>query len=108
MEKASADESFPATEWVLQDAGSLRVTISFTENGTLSGQGPCNRYFAELRMSPPRIHIGNIGSTHMMCPDIDTETNYFRALGSVEWFEISAGNLTLLTNEIATLTYKQN
>ena len=77
---------------------SAPVTLLIDGN-RLSGQGPCNRYFARIR--PGDFHgaltISQAGATRMNC-SIDRmqfEQNYFQALAGVNRYSFSMGRLAL-------------
>lgn len=77
---------------------SAPVTLVF-DGSRLSGQGPCNRYFAGAEPGdyPGSIIIGPVGSTRMACSagKMEFEQQYFQALSGVNRFSFSVGRLAL-------------
>ena len=71
-------------------AASLRI-----DGDKLSGQAPCNRWFATNAAALPAVSIQAIGATKMACPDIGKEAAYFIALQAVDTMEKTAGFLRL-------------
>lgn len=72
-----------------------RATINISEAGRISGQAPCNRYFATQTAPYPWFELGPIGATRMACPALDLEQTYFDALVKMTLAEISGGTLIL-------------
>jgi len=93
------------TVWKLAEidgvATDQTVTLRFPEEGRITGQGPCNRYFAAQTVPYPWFKAEAIGSTKMACPNLDKEAAYFAALSSMSLIEVS-GDRLLLTNEDST------
>ena len=87
-----------APEWMLvgMDGAevTLRATIDFSEPGRVSGQAPCNRWFAAQTADLPDFRIEAVGATRMACPDLAAEAAFFEALSLMTRAEIT-GPLTL-------------
>ncbi|MFY9231616.1 MAG: META domain-containing protein [Candidatus Nanopelagicales bacterium] len=89
-------------EAVVGLAGTSAITADFGTDGTLSGSGGCNTYSADFSTSgTDQITIGIIASTLMACPDdvMQSEQEYFTALGKVTTFQIDGATLTLRDDE---------
>lgn len=93
--------------WVLQDIGDGQVTIEFGENGSLSGQGPCNTYRATHEITYPDIKIGPVLSTRMACANMDEELAYFEQLAKVSQIRLAQRSLTLIQSGGAELGFKR-
>jgi len=65
----------------------------------VSGQGPCNRYFADFETGdfPGSIEFGQAGATQMACSTtvMEFEQQYFQALSGVNKYGFSMGRLAL-------------
>ena len=87
------------TEWTLVSvdgqAVSYPATINLAEPGRVTGQGPCNRYFADIEGSLPAFHLKALGSTKMACPDMGYEADYFSLLSRIETAEFPETELVL-------------
>jgi heat shock protein HslJ/uncharacterized lipoprotein YbaY len=78
-------------DWVVEDIGGQgvidesRVTLSFGEDGRVSGSGGCNRWFADYELTGEGLSFGQAGSTMMACPEalMNQERRFFDALGEV-------------------------
>ena len=85
--------------WLLTEVNGApfasRATIAFGEQGKVSGQAPCNRYFAKQTEPYPWFKLGPIGATKMACADLDHENIYFAALGRMTLAEVSETTLIL-------------
>lgn len=72
-----------------------------TSTGNVYGTGGCNRLMGtfDLQTKPGVIHLGPMGSTRMMCPDMRTEDNVLAALGQVKKYrKLSDENLALCSS----------
>lgn len=75
-----------------------RATLQFGEDNKVTGQAPCNTYFGEQTKPYPWIGFDPIGSTRMMCPEMDEETLFFKVLSEMTLAEVS-GDIMILSNE---------
>ncbi len=96
--QASGAET-PLTDWSLilvdgQPAG-YSATLNLGEPGRVTGQAPCNRYFADLTWNGAAFTLGAIGATKMACVQIAGEAGFFQTLQGIETAEMTAGTLTL-------------
>lgn len=101
---AFADETtvvtdFSKMDWRLVSVDEVRlgaeVTLNLGEPARVTGQGPCNRYFADLAQDGSAFKLGPIRATRMACPDLGKEAAYFIALQAVDTIEKTAGFLRL-------------
>ena len=83
-----------------------RAIIEFPEEGRISGQAPCNRYFADLTVPYPWFEAGPIGATKMACPDLDAEAQFFKALDAMSLSEVLNNTLILSTPEGREMVFK--
>lgn len=87
------------TEWVLASVDGAAVdytaTLSFAETGRITGQAPCNRYFADVTRQGDSFKLGMIGATRMACLQIKGEAAYFQTLQGVDTLIESPARLTL-------------
>lgn len=72
--------------------------IHFAADGSINGNGGCNKFFGTLTTTDDGITMGEIGSTRMACPAeiMDRETEFLQALQSTRQFELAGGSLRLL------------
>lgn len=75
-----------------------RATMEFPEEGKITGDAPCNRYFGGQTAPYPWFRAEKIGATRMACPDLDLETKFLEALQSMTLAEV-AGDTLLLSND---------
>ena len=75
-----------------------RATIQFAEDGRVTGQAPCNSYFAAQTAPYPAFNVESIGATRMACPDLAAETQFFTALQSMSRSEV-LGDTLILRND---------
>lgn len=71
------------------------ISISFPDEGRISGQAPCNRYFGKQTAPLPWFKISGLGSTKMACSELDLERQYFMLLQKMTTAEVSGDTLIL-------------
>lgn len=95
------------TEWKLVQLEGRAVeggeedsfTLLFSETGDVSGKGACNRLMGSYKAGEDRsLKIGPLGSTRMMCPGMERETQYFQMLDGVTHYDMD-GPMLMLLNE---------
>ena len=83
---------------VVADDTTAGVTITFADDGTVSGSGGCNAFTAPYSTSDDdRIQIGPIAATRMACeePIMATEQHFFAALENSTTYTVSGNSLNL-------------
>ena len=68
-------------------AFNARATISFPEQGSITGKGPCNSYGASQSVPYPWFEIGPIRATRAACSDLTLEIEFFTALSGMSQIE---------------------
>ena len=95
---ACADETARAG-WVLISVDGVAVdyaaTLELDQPGRISGQGPCNRYFAQVEGNLPAFRPVALGATKMACAALAAESGYFALLAAVDTAEIGSEDLHL-------------
>ena len=107
--------SLEGTEWVLETMNSTgvislddnNVTLKLDETGKISGKGSCNSFFGSYKTDGSALSFGEIGSTKMMCDDMQIETDYFAALKKTDKYEIKSGKLNLYSASKIILVFKK-
>jgi putative lipoprotein len=103
-EAASATTLVGAT-WLAEDINgggvidNAQSTFSLASDGKVTGNGGCNRFFAQAEVEGDKIRIGKAGATMMACPPalMDQERKFFAALEATATFRIDAdGKLFLV------------
>ena len=86
-------------DWVLTHVDGAAVgysaTLSLSQAGQVTGQAPCNRYFADVVQDGAAFTLGPIGATKMACPQMAEEAAYFQVLQGIEFAQAGQGTLTL-------------
>lgn len=89
--------------WTLHEidgtAFSATATITFPEEGKITGEAPCNSYFAAQRQPYPWFEATEIGTTRRACPDLAQETAFLTALSEMTLAEVTDTTLILSTAE---------
>lgn len=78
---------------------SAAATITFPEEGIVTGRGPCNAFTATQSVPLPWIEIRDIAATRMACPDLAAEAAFFAALQDMTLVEVTLDILLLTTPE---------
>ena len=91
-----------ATEWRLVELDgtpfAATATLNLSEPGRISGQAPCNSYFADQSAPYPWFRAGPIGATRRACPALDQENAFLTALSEMSLSEVS-GDTLILSND---------
>ena len=82
--------------WILEDiagAGvvdSVRATLEFSDENTVSGDGSCNRFHGGVTVSNGAISFSALAATRKMCAEavMHQEQQYLTALHSAQRFEL--------------------
>jgi heat shock protein HslJ len=86
-------------DWVLTHVDGAAVSYSarlnLSQAGQVTGQAPCNSYFADVTLDGAAFTLGPIGATKMACPQMGDEADFLVALGGVQTIELSADRLVL-------------
>ena len=85
---------------------SARATIQFSQEGAITGQAPCNGYFATQTVPYPWFKAEGIGATRMACPDLNTETQFLTALGEMGLSEVFGDTLILRNDAGREMVFK--
>lgn len=82
-------------------------TLAF-DDGQVSGNASCNRYFGPYEIDGSSITFGPLASTEMFCGEegvMDQEAAYLAALATVDTWSIEDEQLTLLSGETPVLVF---
>ena len=83
-----------------------RATLAFPEPGAITGQAPCNTYGANQSAPYPWFEAGPIQATKMACDALTLEQEFFTALRTATFAEISGDTLILSDDSGALLVFK--
>ncbi|MDF1836031.1 MAG: META domain-containing protein [Alteraurantiacibacter sp. bin_em_oilr2.035] len=104
-------------EWLVEDIAArgviddARTTIVFGEDGRVSGDTACNRYFAEYETAGSDLRLDKAGVTKRACAPavMDQEQRFLDVFNEVESYRIDAtGALILSTLEGATIMARRS
>lgn len=84
---------------VLEDSVSYTISFMIDSTGTkqVNGKGECNYFFGGYSndAEAKTIAIGNLGVTRAMCPNMEREDAYIKALMNSDTYEVNGDELTL-------------
>lgn len=76
------------TLWTLAlvDGGMVEyeATLDLSQAGRITGQAPCNSYFADITVEGEALTLGPIGATRMACDQMAAEAEYFDTLSQMD------------------------
>lgn len=109
-EKVVAGEAAPSIvgkDWkadFIDGIGTLpepRATLHISEDGRIGGKGPCNGYFASVKIDGTALAISQPGATQMACaPELmQAEHGLFEALPKVAAYRLVDGALSMLDKD---------
>jgi heat shock protein HslJ len=81
------------------------ATLAFAE-GSIGGEGPCNRWSARLLSSPPAFRIGPVIATERACPDLAAEQDFFLALAVMQTAATTGDTLTLTSPDGLVMVFR--
>ena len=106
------DDGLAATKWRLTSFGPIEtptsviegttITLEFSRDGKIGGNGGCNSYGGDYQIGAERLSLSRIISTKRACMAqnaMQQEQRYFEALGSVGKFKPSDTQLTIFYDE---------
>ncbi len=73
------------------------ATMTFTAQGNLAGQAPCNSFTAEQTAPLPWFDLGPLVTTRRACPALPAEQKFLDHLARMDFSEV-AGDRLLLNN----------
>lgn len=98
-----------AGAWLAEDLGgggvidNLQTTLELGVDGTVSGNGGCNRFGGSARIEGDSISFGDLMSTEMACPEavMDQEMKLHAALAAARSFRIDTEQRKLFLSDEA-------
>ena len=72
-----------------------RATITFPEEGRISGEAPCNSWSANQSVPYPWFEVGPIAATKRACDDLQAERLFFATLSEMTLVEVQGPVLIL-------------
>lgn len=100
-DQAGVPPEYLARQWRLALLGDApfpaAATLDLAEPGRISGQAPCNRYFADQPAVLPDFAPGPIGATRMACADLAAEADFLAALAAMTRAEVNDEGMLVLT-----------
>jgi heat shock protein HslJ len=97
----AAAETLTGRDWqLLAIDGAIfdaAATLRIEEDGGLSGQAPCNRWFARNQSALPALDLAGIGATRMACDQLAEEQVFFDALAAMTALAMDGGGTLILT-----------
>jgi len=73
--------------------------IRFDKNGNINGVLGCNNFFGTYKIDKNSIVFKKVGSTRMMCQDMEIEDNFSKALQNTKKYKIEGNILTFFNKK---------
>ena len=96
---AHSEEDLFALQAINDQPFDASATLNISEPGRISGQAPCNSYFAAQTAPYPWFDLGPIASTKRACAELKDESLYLETLARMTIVEVS-GPVLILTNDM--------
>ena len=104
----SFEPIIPGTSWQLMEINGediqtdIQTTLTFNEDGTVSGKAPVNRYSGVWHLAGvDGLTFSNVAATMLISSDsfaVTTEQQYFEILNSITRYTVTDNSLTLTDN----------
>lgn len=93
-----------AKEAVVSPVPDTKLTVTFAEDGSVSGSSGCNTFTGEYKLEGDALTVGPLASTMMACeqPAMDQETQFLTAIQTPTTVETSGTTVTLRDADGAT------
>ncbi len=87
----------PGRQATVGPVADTELTVTFAEDGTVSGSSGCNTFTGEYKLEGDALTVGPLASTMMACeqPAMDQETQFLAALQTPTTVETSGTTVTL-------------
>lgn len=69
--------------------------ISFESDSKIHGNLGCNNFFGSYKVNKNELTLGQVGSTMMMCQNMDTERNFLDVLQNTKTYKLENNILEL-------------
>ncbi len=72
--------------------------VLFEVDGSINGNGGCNKFFGSLQTTDGELSVGELGASRMACPSeiMDREMAFMKALQDTAQFEMGKNSLQLI------------
>ena len=102
-------ESLGGEAVIMPDGAQIPWIKADAKSGRLEGFGGCNQLMGSYKLDGANLSFPGLGSTKMMCPDVqETENKFKTALSETNAFKVDGNTLKLLNGatEVASLVVK--
>lgn len=96
------------SSWKMIDKVAGKVPTLIFEEGKVSGNAGCNNFFGTTEVSNGgKITFSNIGSTKMMCDNMETETSFINTLSEVNKYNVDENTLELYKDKLLLMKFSK-
>ena len=74
-------------------------TLAFLKDSKIAGETGCNRFFGDYTIKDKNLKFDNVGSTRMMCPQMQFETAYLQVISNTASYSMDDNKLALKDND---------
>ncbi|MBB4805820.1 heat shock protein HslJ [Chryseobacterium defluvii] len=102
--------SLANTKWTLADNVKGKVPTLNIEGEKINGNAGCNNYFGTAATDPAtgNFSAGQMGSTKMMCDNINVEKNFMDMMGKANRYVVSGNTLELYKDNLLLLKFNKS
>lgn len=104
-----AQPSLVNTKWTLADNVKGKIPTLNIEGEKINGNAGCNNYFGVVQLDPSagNFTAGQMGSTRMMCDNMNVEKNFMEMVGKANKYVISGNTLELYKDNLLLLKFNK-
>ncbi|CAA7390132.1 MULTISPECIES: META domain-containing protein [Chryseobacterium] len=97
------------TKWTLDETVKGKVPTLQIESEKINGNAGCNNYFGTVKMdmSTGSFLAGQMGSTKMMCNNMNVEQNFLDMISKTNKYVISGNKLELYKDNLLLLKFNK-
>ncbi|ALR30690.1 heat-shock protein HslJ [Chryseobacterium sp. IHB B 17019] len=101
--------SLAGTKWALADNVKGKVPTLNIDGEKINGNAGCNNYFgtAKVDASTGNFSAGQMGSTKMMCDNMNVENNFMDMMGKANKYVVSGNTLELYKDNLLLLKFNK-
>lgn len=100
LEVTNSNQTLDNSKWELISLNQKEIkkaekvaNINFEKDSRVFGNLGCNNFFGTYKLNKNSLEIGQVGSTMMMCQNMQTEQDFAKVLQDVKTYKIDKNSL---------------
>lgn len=110
LSNSKKQPSIVSTKWTLAENVKGNTPTLVIENGKISGNAGCNRYFGTLVLDAKTgsFQSSQVGATRMACENMSVENNFLKMLEQANKYNVSGNTLELYKDKLLLLKFNKS